>query len=232
MMRFRAALDSERECRASPVEDLPASMLEAMKRLDVTSRYRSLLVGREGPSAPAENCVTSCEVRPVEPTQAELTNQERCNLLSQPYTGEYFTFLMSHSVSSRTDSFVGYTTNPLRDVYLHNQKHVSDRNTCGAAPHWLLDIVLGPFISKELAIDCGLSWVTGTRGKTPKREKAPFLSSAYYVGMYTYMKRSGWPLADLLEWFAEPCFLALHESDQQLVVEQGQQEEEDDDEYD
>jgi hypothetical protein len=46
------------------------------------------------------------------------------------------------------------------------------------------------------------------------------------------MKRSGWPLADLLEWFAEPCFLALHESDQQLVVEQGQQEEEDDDEYD
>jgi hypothetical protein len=105
------------------------------------------------------------------------------------YNGRYFIFLMSHSIHSKTDSFVGYTPDPVYNVLLHNEKLMDNTTTSKAAPHWILDIVLGPFISKEQAIDCAKAWVSGTRGKNAKRNKAPYLSKIYNVDMYTYMEK-------------------------------------------
>lgn len=136
---------------------------------------------------------------------------EKAELYRSSYTGEYFVFLMSHSVVSKTDSHIGYTTNPITSVYNHNERIFPDRNTSLAAPNWELDIVMGPFICKEEAIDCSRAWVNGTRGKVSKREKAPYLSRAYNVNMYTYKKKSERPLEELLRENADPLFIELLE---------------------
>jgi len=218
MMRFPTPLYSERECLLTKVRnerDIPPFVLEARKRMDVTSRYKEQLAHREGGFCGEVKHTTSyCEI-PPSPTLAgsvELNNMEHCHLHSKTYTGEYFVFLMSHSISGRTDSSVGYTTNPLREVCLRNQRHF-----CEGDATWLLDIVLGPFSCMEIARDCGFSWVTGTRGKIPKREKAPYLSSAYCVAIYSYLKKSCRPLANILEKFADPRFLSLLEGEGEEV---------------
>jgi hypothetical protein len=113
---------------------------------------------------------------------------------------------------SKTDSHVGYSTNPLLDLFCHNQRLFVDRNTCMAAPHWMLDIVLGPFASKEQAVECGRGWVSRTRGKEPKREKAPFLASIYDVDMYSFRVEPATEgeskMQQLLAQYAPPEFLA------------------------
>ena len=100
------------------------------------------------------------------------------------FLGEYYTFMMSHEVVSKTDNYVGWTVNPVSDVVMYNAGLMGDRNIAAAAGNWKLDIVLGPFPCKEQARNCGLNWVDGTRGKFPKRKKAPWLSEEYNVNMY------------------------------------------------
>jgi len=127
------------------------------------------------------------------------------------YKGRYFIYLMSHSVISKTDSHVGYTTNPLVDLFCHNNHLFVDRNTCMAAPHWMLDIVLGPFPSKEQAIECGRIWVDRTRGKESKRDKAEFLAETHNVDMYSFSEVGREPVKALLERFASCEFVGLYD---------------------
>jgi len=112
-----------------------------------------------------------------------------CQMHGVNYMGDHFVFLMSHSISSKTDSYVAHTRNPLRDVYLHNTRRLPDRNTCVAAPYWELDCVLGPFNSVAVAKDCGRMLVHGTRGKVPKRKKSPFLSQGFNVPLFDKSQR-------------------------------------------
>lgn len=141
-----------------------------------------------------------------EPGLGQLTPLQLAHMYGYTYDGEYYTFLMSHNVSSKTDSYVGYTTNPVRDVYLHNERLIPDRNTAAAAGNWELDVVLGPFACKAVAIDCGRTWVHGTRGKLPKRKKAPFLSNAFNVPMYDCRTKLEEPFEDYLERMALPIY--------------------------
>lgn len=62
---------------------------------------------------------------------------------------------------------------------------IIDKDTASAAPHWKLDIVLGPFIKRERAIECCFEWVSKTRGIASKREKAPFLAQQYNCKIYS-----------------------------------------------
>lgn len=135
--------------------------------------------------------------------------QEKSVLTMSLYKGRYFIYLMSHSVQSKIDSCVGYTTNPLVELFCHNNRMRSDRNTCMAAPHWMLDIVLGPFPSKEHAIACGQNWVSRTRGKDSKREKAVFLASLYNVDMYSFTEKPKEPIRDMLERHTSREFVTL-----------------------
>lgn len=125
------------------------------------------------------------------------------------YQGKYFIFLMTHAMNSKTDSFVGYTLNPILDVIRHNDKTYFDRNTCMAAPHWILDIVMGPFICKEVAIDCARALVNGTRGKEAKRNKAPYLSTLYNVSLYRYNEKLQEPLDQVLRENASAKFIDI-----------------------
>lgn len=118
--------------------------------------------------------------------QTRVSARTYCEMRGQPYRGDYYLSLMSHNVSSKTDSHVSFTKNPVRDVFLHNERRIQDRNTCVAAPHWQLDIVMGPFVCRGEALDCGHAWVRGTRGKTAKRNKAPVLASLYNKPLYDW----------------------------------------------
>lgn len=121
--------------------------------------------------------------------QLSLTRLEYVQMKGEIFEGDYYTFLMTHNVSSKTDSYVGCTKNPLKEIYLHNEKKTGDRTTAEAAPYWKPDIIMGPFFCRIEAIECGLALVNHSRGKKQKRLKAKELGRAYNVNVYDREER-------------------------------------------
>lgn len=116
-------------------------------------------------------------------------------LRGETFKGNWFIYLITlpSTVSSKTDSHVGWTTNPLIDIYLLNQgktiyKHV-DRNISMAIPHWKLDRVIGPLTCEEQAQYFAYIWADGTRGMKSKREKSTFLAEATDAPLYTFTEK-------------------------------------------
>ena len=148
-------------------------------------RYASHIKSPIPTSSITTHTIITQSTRP--PQIIEIDNLQRAELYEIQYQGKYFVFLMSlpHSIPNKTDSHIGYTTNPITNVYLHNGRFIIDRNTSQAAPNWELDIVMGPFVCRMAAYNCANAWVNGTRGKESKRAKAEFLSGVYNVNIYT-----------------------------------------------
>jgi hypothetical protein len=121
--------------------------------------------------------------------QLSLTRLEYTQMKCELFEGDYYTFLMTHNVSSKTDSYVGCTKNPLKEIYLHNAKKTGDRTTAEAAPYWKPDIIMGPFFCRIESIECGLALVNHSRGKKQKRLKAKELGQAYNVNVYDREER-------------------------------------------
>lgn len=118
--------------------------------------------------------------------QVVLSRLEQHVIANKIFRGEYYAVLLTHPLTGKkTDSTVCYTKNPLYELYIHNNRLVSDRLTSVAAPWWELDCVLGPFTSSQSALVCCQRWVTGSRGKLRKREKAPALREFYNVELYS-----------------------------------------------
>lgn len=113
-----------------------------------------------------------------------LTNLEYTQMKAETFMGDYYVFLMTHSVASKTNSYTGFTKQPLRDIYLHNNKKMGDRTTAEAAPYWIPTVVVGPFLSRMEAIECGLVWANGSRGKHRKRAKGEWLGQAFDCNVY------------------------------------------------
>lgn len=131
-----------------------------------------------------------------------------CALESKLYTGVYYAFLMTHPLhGKKTSANVGYSTNPTYDLYLHNNLLINDRTTSAAAPYWILDIVLGPFISIEKAIECCSEWVSNTRGIESKRKRAVLLARIYAVSLYSIHTQSNVPLKKYLAKSAPSCYM-------------------------
>jgi hypothetical protein len=203
-MTFRARADTTTRHRFTTTTDaLPLALVQSLANFSLATRY---LVQ----DAVERRCTTYASSPPTEEeaeeAEAELSAQHVATLHGESYAGEHFVYLMTHSVPAKIHSFVGFTTNPLTELFLHNRRRSVDRNTCSAAPHWELDIVLGPFVCRELAIDCGHALVTQTRGKEKRREKAPVLSHDYNAGIYTYRVKSDERLETLLARHAPPVF--------------------------
>lgn len=130
-----------------------------------------------------------------------------CTLEDRLFRGNYYTFLMTHPLhGKKTSANVGYSTNPAYDVYLHNHLLTNDRTTSAAAPHWILDMVLGPFVSVEVAIECSNDLVSNTRGMTSKRKRASLLSRIYNVPLYDVAKKPSVPLKEYLATTAPPIY--------------------------
>ncbi len=144
------------------------------------------------------------------PATTSVPSHTYCRLRQRDYDGDDFLYMMSHDRSSKTDSYVARTKNPVRDVYLHNEKCTGDRNTCAAAPHWRLDLVLGPFVGVGEATHCGQAWVRGTRGKRPKRQKAHTLAKLYNKPLYDWRERLRESFAPYLARVAGPRYAAVY----------------------
>ena len=133
-------------------------------------------------------------------------------LQGKPFAGTHYAFLMTHPLyGKKTSANIGYSTNPMYDVHLHNTYAINDRTTSAAAPHWILDIVLGPFISAEIAIECTKEWVSNTRGKKSKRAKAVLLSRAYNVPLYSVAIKPILSLREYLAMNAPPNYMECYE---------------------
>ena len=130
-----------------------------------------------------------------------------CTLENRLFTGNYYTFLMTHPLpDKKTSAHVGYSADPAYDVYLHNNLLTNDRTTSAAAPHWILDMVLGPLISVEDAIECCKDLVSNTRGMKSKRERAVLLSHVRNVPLYDVAKKPTTPLDEYLAKNAPPIY--------------------------
>ncbi len=98
-------------------------------------------------------------------------------LEQRAYQGAYWAFMMTHALQGKkTDTRIGYSTNPLLTIYRHNAMLMGDRATSAAAPHWRADILVGTFASLAHVVCFCEDWVDGTRGKTSKRRHGHFLA--------------------------------------------------------
>lgn len=141
-----------------------------------------------------------------------VTKSILCLLEDRLFTGNYYTFLMTHPLpDKKTSAHVGYSTDPAYDVYLHNNLLTNDRTTSAAAPYWVLDMVLGPLISAEDAIECCKDLVSNTRGMNSKRKRALLLSHVRNVPLYAIAKKPTVPLKEYLAKNAPPVYTERYE---------------------
>jgi hypothetical protein len=167
-------------------------------------RQRSHIVGEEGerPMAVAAAAVVMT-----------ISDETLCTLENRLFCGIYYSFLMTHSLQGeKTSANIGFSTNPMLDVYRHNNLLTNDRTTKAAAPFWVLDMVLGPFPFKEKAVHCSEEWVSGTRGKDSKRKKAALLKIIHNVNLYDSGRPLGVPFRDFLITRAHPLLVKKYDS--------------------
>lgn len=130
-------------------------------------------------------------------------------LENRVYRGEYYAFLMTHSLQGKkTDTHIGYSTNPIMEIHRHNTLRI-DRTTKTAAPHWRADIFLGPVHCLAKVIALCRDWVDGTRGKESKRKRATLLARVYNVDIYSCQVPAP-PLGRYLAQYAPRAYQEAH----------------------
>jgi hypothetical protein len=170
---------------------------------------------------------------PNEPPPPALENEERegmivvpkvvlCALERRLFTGIYWSFLLTHPLEGKkTAANVSWGVDPMYDLYLPNNLLMGDRTPSAAAPHWILDMVLGPFQDHTLAIECSEEWVQGTRGKESKRKKAEFLSKIYNVTLYSVSVEPPVSFEEYLTEKAPPCYINRHKELKEMARRKG-----------
>ena len=100
--------------------------------------------------------------------------------------GDLFCFLLTHHLpGKKKDTHIGYSHNPLRSLFVYNNRLVYNKDTRIAAGNWQLSTVLGSFYLTETCESCCTQWVKGTRGIDSKKRKARQLMMQYNVDCFT-----------------------------------------------
>lgn len=108
-----------------------------------------------------------------------------CLLSNRFYDGDYYVLLMTHPLDGKkTDTNISYNTDPILEIFLHNNLLINDRSTSAAAPYWGADAILGPFASLGRSMECSEGIVQNTRGDVSKRNKCIKLQKQYDVNLY------------------------------------------------
>lgn len=205
-MAFPVRAQSRVFCSFEPVTEPTEATRWALEQRQLLERYGFAVTQPQPPVLQQRVTLR----RPEEPGLGALNSVQLALAQGVTHPGQWYTYLMTHNISSKTDSCVNYTTNPLLDVCLYNERIISDRNTAAAAGHWYLEMVLGPHPSEEAARRCGEAWVDGTRGKLPKRKKGPFLAQAYNVSVFDCRVRLREPFESYLARNALPLYSAVY----------------------
>lgn len=97
----------------------------------------------------------------------------------------YWTYLMINNCpSTKTHSYVGKDRKPKSKVDKHNAGKVRNaraRSTRGAIGHWTLNMVVGPFRTRDEAIAVRNEWQADCRGIPSRRKKGSELARKYRV---------------------------------------------------
>lgn len=228
-MSFNIQVDenSQFEFRREPVQldRLSPHHRKLIETMDIFGDYKHAWKNTEKQFVVKKKKVSALKFQPIShsenPCNCEsegngvinITLREMSMIRNETYCGNWYVYLMSHTVTSKTDSYIGFTTNPLTDIYLLNQKKVPDeRNTSMAAPHWVLDQVNGPIICKDAAREFARIWTIGTRGKKSKRNRGVLVAKLSNTNHYTFERKLGEDenLENLLiNSFTAPSFLPI-----------------------
>jgi hypothetical protein len=72
----------------------------------------------------------------------------RALMVGERFAGRYYAFLLTHPLrGQKTDTYIGYATDPVAELHRHNSRRANDRTTSQVAPHWRLSRVIGPLAS-------------------------------------------------------------------------------------
>jgi hypothetical protein len=228
-MRFLARLDFEYEDAAgksggTSADHLPTFVTDCQRRrrhmcLEHADFFSSVTVRKGGPpdDTKGENRLWHWHLTesPTPTPTIELGNLARSQALDWTYRGEYFTYLLTKSDPGRTNAYVGWSTNPLRDV-CHLNARQDSAGGGGAGGGWELAAVVALFTCPELAADFGQALVTGTRGYLSKLEKIPWLAVHYNKSLYIYKEAPTVALPELLSCYSDPAFTELYRTLQEL----------------
>lgn len=143
---------------------------------------------------------SSAAARPVVPVSPD-THRRAC---AQAVRGEYYCYMATHPIADRKkNTFIGVSTDPVNDLYVHNHAmafvpmrrgrvpaHLPvgmstvTRETHSSAPYWSLASVVGPFLTRAEADHVRRKWHDKTRGEDSKRRRAHTLAEAHRSGYY------------------------------------------------
>lgn len=143
-----------------------------------------------------------------------IRTRSRVTMSNGAFLGVYYAFLMVHArKGKKKDTNVGVSQNPIFAVIAHNnqayvprgtdavkggatnRRHetrldnrifpvIYDKDTASAAPHWKLDMAIGPMTNAE-AIETCHNWVVKTRGTDSKRKRGIELAHEKHRNLYS-----------------------------------------------
>ena len=144
-------------------------------------------------------------------------------LTGKSFEGTQYVTLISHKLEGKKkDTAVLMSNNPFFSVIAHNnQAYVNndknnrknriplnhntytfpviyDKDTASAAPHWIADLVVGPFKTRKEGVEFSFELVTKTRGIRSKREKTLKLAKKYNKPVYSSQKNINKPIEEYL----------------------------------
>lgn len=113
----------------------------------------------------------------------ELTDVEKY----LPQRGDpYYAYMLGNGdKEAKTQAYVGKARNPFWKLHWHNQKRFRTKKTRSSAGKWFLEIICGPFQTKEDAVTFKKAW-SKSRGVPSKRARALAMSAECHVGIYDF----------------------------------------------
>lgn len=136
----------------------------------------------------------------------------KCLLTREVFDGTYYAILMTQpSKEKKTMAYICYSTNPIEELYYHNNLMANNKTTSAAAPHWILDKVLGVFFCLEKAIHCTEKLAYKTRGAKSKRNRADLLSDKLNVNLYSDDIELDIPIKNYLATIAPPIYSSIYD---------------------
>ena len=98
----------------------------------------------------------------------------------------YYTYMLGNGdKKAKTQAYVGKARNPFWKRVWHNNKRFRTKKTRSSAGKWFLEIICGPFLTKESAVLFKKTW-SKSRGVPSKRTRALQLALECQVGIYDF----------------------------------------------
>ncbi len=140
-----------------------------------------------------------------------IDKQSFCFLTGRPFDGNYYILLMTHPLpGKKTDTNISFGTDPIHEIFIHNNLLANDRSTGSVAPYWGADAILGPIVTFNKAMRCSKKLVDKTRGKIPKRNKAIEIHKKQKLNLYLANLVDVLPYKELVETIAPPQYITAY----------------------